>query len=293
MLFVMNKPESISLNGTTIFSTFNDFVRETFWENREDSHGFLGFGAKRKTTYYHEFYNKIYQKYQRLILNLRQITWYTLKVPTFPKPPFNKIFEQSIKMLPSEFNEQTAQFFSQFIEAFGTHVVTEGDFGGLVYAEDWFESCLTKLHDEIWIREEVSKRYDSFGFFRKDSTKQTDVKQISIEFKENSEFHALLLGGTDSIPLNDWDKWVPTIKYNPKALNRKLVPLTHFLPNGPQKDALNAAILTFRQQAASESENFNQPPPNETYFKMICTDCFPSIYNSPQGDIFQCSCPAF
>lgn len=67
----MNKPESISLNGTTIFSTFNDFVKETFWETRQDKHGFLGFGGKHKKTQYHEFYEKIYQSYQKLSLNLR------------------------------------------------------------------------------------------------------------------------------------------------------------------------------------------------------------------------------
>lgn len=52
---------------------------------------------------------------------------------------------------------------------------------------------------------------------------------MSIEFKENSEFHALLLGGTDSIPLDKWEEWIPTIKYNPKALNRKLLPLSYFI----------------------------------------------------------------
>ncbi|KAL4462157.1 hypothetical protein ABPG73_018902 [Tetrahymena malaccensis] len=39
--------------------------------------------------------------------------------------------------------------------------------------------------------------------------------------------------------------------------------------------------------------DFNLPPPNETMFKLVCTDCMPSVYNSPQGQIFQCSCPAF
>ncbi|KAL4511131.1 hypothetical protein ABPG73_008209 [Tetrahymena malaccensis] len=38
--------------------------------------------------------------------------------------------------------------------------------------------------------------------------------------------------------------------------------------------------------------DLNQPPPNE-FYKMICTDCIPAIYNSPQGDIIQCNCPAF
>ncbi|KAL4474493.1 hypothetical protein ABPG72_016171 [Tetrahymena utriculariae] len=38
--------------------------------------------------------------------------------------------------------------------------------------------------------------------------------------------------------------------------------------------------------------DLNQPPPNE-FYKMICTDCIPALYNSPQGDIVQCNCPAF
>ncbi len=47
---VLNKPESLFLNGTTIFSTFNDFVKDTFWENQDDNFGFLGFGSNFKKT---------------------------------------------------------------------------------------------------------------------------------------------------------------------------------------------------------------------------------------------------
>ncbi|KAL4474488.1 hypothetical protein ABPG72_016166 [Tetrahymena utriculariae] len=35
ILFVKNKPESFTLNGTAIFSTFQDFVKKTFWETRK------------------------------------------------------------------------------------------------------------------------------------------------------------------------------------------------------------------------------------------------------------------
>ncbi|KAL4511137.1 hypothetical protein ABPG73_008215 [Tetrahymena malaccensis] len=38
--------------------------------------------------------------------------------------------------------------------------------------------------------------------------------------------------------------------------------------------------------------DFNQPPPNG-YYKMICADCVPNIFNSPNGDIVQCNCPGF
>ncbi|KAL4511135.1 hypothetical protein ABPG73_008213 [Tetrahymena malaccensis] len=42
----------------------------------------------------------------------------------------------------------------------------------------------------------------------------------------------------------------------------------------------------------SQYSDLNQPAPNE-FFKMVCTDCIPNIYNSPQGDVLQCNCPAF
>ncbi|KAL4474491.1 hypothetical protein ABPG72_016169, partial [Tetrahymena utriculariae] len=42
----------------------------------------------------------------------------------------------------------------------------------------------------------------------------------------------------------------------------------------------------------SQYSDLNQPPPNE-YFKMTCTDCIPTVYNSPQGDVLQCNCPGF
>ncbi|KAL4474478.1 hypothetical protein ABPG72_016156 [Tetrahymena utriculariae] len=39
--------------------------------------------------------------------------------------------------------------------------------------------------------------------------------------------------------------------------------------------------------------NFNQIPPENSKFKMICTDCIPTIYNAPGGRLLQCLCPAF
>ena len=59
----MNNPESITLYGTTIFSSYNDFISETFWSTSHDSHGFMGFGKKHSKTEYHQFVEKMYQKY--------------------------------------------------------------------------------------------------------------------------------------------------------------------------------------------------------------------------------------
>ncbi|EAR96748.2 MAC/perforin domain protein (macronuclear) [Tetrahymena thermophila SB210] len=39
--------------------------------------------------------------------------------------------------------------------------------------------------------------------------------------------------------------------------------------------------------------DLNQIPPNDSRFQIICTDCIPNFYNSPNGNILQCNCPAF
>ncbi|KAL4511154.1 hypothetical protein ABPG73_008232 [Tetrahymena malaccensis] len=39
--------------------------------------------------------------------------------------------------------------------------------------------------------------------------------------------------------------------------------------------------------------DLNQPPPELTYFKMVCTDCYPVVYDAPYGQQFQCVCPSF
>ena len=162
----VNKPESMELKGTVIFSSFKDFVIHTYWEHDESSGGFLGFGAKHKHTEVEHYYEKFYKQYYNLALSMTQITWYRLVMPTFPQPKMSSIFQLAYANLPLEYNSTTETIFSQFIDAFGTHVVTEADFGGLVWAEDWIETCLFKSHDETWVREEVSRRWDPFGFIQ-------------------------------------------------------------------------------------------------------------------------------
>ncbi|KAL4511143.1 hypothetical protein ABPG73_008221 [Tetrahymena malaccensis] len=39
--------------------------------------------------------------------------------------------------------------------------------------------------------------------------------------------------------------------------------------------------------------DLNQLPPDFSRFKMICTDCIPSLYNAPEGTLLNCLCPGF
>ncbi|KAL4465284.1 hypothetical protein ABPG74_001998 [Tetrahymena malaccensis] len=276
-LFIMDNPDSLSINGTTVFSSFNDFVQNSFWKTEEDDSGFLGFGARHETIEYSDYYTNMYSKYEKLALTLRQITWYTLKLRGYPKPKFSRIFQQALDYLPETFNDQSEVVFREFINAFGTHVVVKSDFGGLVYAQDWIEDCLFKMHDDLWIKDEVTIRYDPLGIFKKKSDSQTNITHNSQDFKYNSRHEVLLLGGTEKIPLDQWDQWVQTIKYNPKSINKKLFPLTYFLDDGPKKEALNQALKAYRSQADAEQKVYVSqlqqisPPPQSECYKEIST----------------------
>ena len=251
-VFAMNKPESLELNGTIIMSSFQDFVMHSFWEVDEDHHGFLGFGSRHKHTETEKYFEKFYEHYYNLALSLRQITWYKLVIPTFPKPILSDLFKLTISSLPEAYNDATAPLFSQFIDSFGTHMVSEADFGGLVWAEDWFETCLLKTHDETWIREQVTKRYDPFGCFSNHHSSSDYQVHLAEDFQKYSENHTTLIGGTDSLTLDKWEEWIPSVKFNPKPITRKLIPIYNVLPEGAKKEALKQAIDAIRVNAANE-----------------------------------------
>lgn len=90
-----------------------------------------------------------------------------------------------------------------------------------------------------------------------------------MEYQKHTENHSYLLGGTDSIPVDQWESWIPSVKYNPKPVNRKLVSLHELLPEGPQKEALMTALLDIRgkaeeqaQKEIAEMESLRGPPPD-------------------------------
>ncbi|KAL4511127.1 hypothetical protein ABPG73_008205 [Tetrahymena malaccensis] len=58
-------------------------------------------------------------------------------------------------------------------------------------------------------------------------------------------------------------------------------------------DWVNKGCSIAQETSDVQYTDFNQPPPSDIFFKMICTDCVPQVYNSPQGMMVSCNCPAF
>jgi len=245
--FAINTPESLLLDSTIVMNTIDDYIEKSIYFERHHHHGFLGFGSKDETTTTKKYYRNFYAHNYKLVLSLRQIAWYTLRLSEFPLPPLSKAFKMSLDFLPSVYdpsNPKVVAIYKMFFEAFGTDVVTAADMGGMVWAENWFESCLTKMYSDTCIRHEVKK---GWWFVHKHKITEKCDKRIISDFKKYSEYHYEMLGGTaGKIKKADWDKWVLSVKYDPRPVKYTLVPIHYMLSDThPKKKALVSATYAY------------------------------------------------
>lgn len=178
----------------------------------------------------------------------------------------NPVAKKAFATLPSTFNASDIDIWQDFISSYGTHLVVASQMGGQVWAETWYEKCLTYEHTEVWIDEQVKRTY--IGIFREDSSSQSHTLAVDEEFKQFSIFASELLGGTESIAPDKWEEWAPTVKDDPRPISYRLVPLYEILPEGNQRSALQEAIEYITEQAEmadqayiSSLESVRGPPP--------------------------------
>jgi hypothetical protein len=221
--------------------------------------------VEKRTT---EFYRRFYQDYYNLALRLKQIGWYTLAVSIFPYPKLNPVAKKAFASLPSTFNSNDTDFWEDFISSFGTHLVVASQMGGQVWAETWYEKCLTYEHTEVWISEQVKTTF--LGIFSEDSHSDGHTRVVDERFKQFSIYSSQLLGGTEAISPEKWEEWAPTVKYDPRPISYRLVPLYELLPEGNQRSALQAAIEYISETAEiedreyiAELESVRGPPPTQ------------------------------
>ncbi|KAL4474483.1 hypothetical protein ABPG72_016161 [Tetrahymena utriculariae] len=77
-----------------------------------------------------------------------------------------------------------------------------------------------------------------------------------------------------------------TVLLNPLSSLNHLPPEFHgnFVDRG-------CSIAT--SSSGAQYTDLNQSPPDNSLFKMICTDCIPSVHDTPKGKQLQCLCPGF
>ena len=247
---------------TSVEDYYRYTTRVQVWKQR----GFLfRKRIERRTT---EFYRRFYHDFYNLVLRLKQIGWYTLSVSTFPYPKFTPLAQRAFANLPSKFDPKDMNIWEDFISSFGTHLVVSSQMGGQVWAESWYEKCLNYEHTEVWIREQVSR---SFAFiFNSRSITEEHKRTVDERFKQSSIFSSQLLGGTEAIPTDKWEEWIPTVKLDPRPISYRLIPLYELLPEGNLRTTLQIAIEYIIDQAEVEHrtyiaslESLRGPPPTQ------------------------------
>jgi hypothetical protein len=136
-------------------------IEETYHVIHEDNDGFMGFGASHKTTEIYHYYEYFYQRNYHLFLSILELGYYTLYTPLFPLGNLNSVTKIVLNSLPDEYNLAK---YSQFIDAYGTHIMVRADMGGMISGESWYDKCLEQHYtvDQIKVSESHS---NFFGIF--------------------------------------------------------------------------------------------------------------------------------
>ena len=247
--FATNTPEKLLVDITVLVTSIQDYFRLTTTTTSSSGGGFLGIGGKHTQTTVTDFYRRFYHDYYSLALRLKQIGWYTLSVATFPYPRLTPLAQRAIEQLPSVFNQSDMSIWNQFFSSYGTHLVEASNMGGLVWAETWYEKCLTYEHTETWIDEQLSR---NFVLFSTNADSQDHTLEVDERFKQFSIFSSQLLGGTDSIDPTKWKEWEPTIKHSPRPISYRLTTLDKLLSDGEKRTALSEAIDYYLKAAMNE-----------------------------------------
>lgn len=253
--FAADMPESVLLNGTVLMQTVDDYVEHSLWTEHHHSDGFLGFGSKSEDKTMEEYYRNFYAHNYFLALSMRQVSWFTLQMFEFPLPAFSKNFQTAVDFLPRTYDPSNAtaiEMFAQFFEAVGTSVVSKATMGGLVWAESWYESCLSRLYSDKCITDEVTR---GWVIFEKHDTSHTCDQHITQDFSSFSSRHFEVLGGTAKVNLSDWEAWAVSVKNDPRPVSLDMLPIFFLLPDSsPVKHALEMATTAFLRSAASAQQ---------------------------------------
>ncbi|CAF3365867.1 unnamed protein product [Rotaria socialis] len=249
---VFDASDLLDVNDIQIITNIYEYVTKTFYHSRHDPMGAFGFYSLVQNSQSESIHHRFYQFDFYLASRMRQIGWYTLNLVTFPVPKFNAMTSRVMASLPSTFDPNNSSIvgeFNDFFVHFGTHIVVGSTMGGLMWQQDWFESCLLRVTNTSWIREQVALRTPQ-GLFNLSPYSETTTKTISEEYTKHSEYSLQVMGGSYSTNISQWREWMPTVKQKPHAISYDLLPIYRLLPaNSDRRRSLEQATLHFRTQA--------------------------------------------
>ncbi|CAF1350146.1 unnamed protein product [Didymodactylos carnosus] len=265
--FLISTSDSLSITETVQYDSFNDLWYKNFQITEKDSDILFGLFSHYERSEIDTTYRKFNQYYYNLALTVKEINWYKLSASIFPSPNFNSITQLSFDKLPHTFDPENISKWEQFFDSFGTHIVMDANMGGLILAEIWYESCLLSIYSAQWIKRQIETR--NLWLFKNTYTENTAYENTDRVFQQYSQYNVTIIGGMVSSNLTELEKWIPTVKHNPRPITYRLTPIYTLLPqSSPLRNALKNATLYFHSNAVNRSQIYiehlssvHYPPP--------------------------------
>jgi len=176
----------------------------------------------------------------------------TLLTPTLLKTA--PTFQQSIALLPKEYNITTAQQYMQFIKAYGTHYRTAATFGGRGQMLTAVNTEYSSQSSKNSIQAEANLH---FAWLQAGGSTSSTEDQSSEEFRSGTSFSTSLAGG-NPMKIEQWSEWMQTFYGAPTIITYEIQPLSSLVLNVDPIRAQNLVSAT-RDYMSSGTSNTTAP----------------------------------
>jgi len=244
-VYLENTPKSYLLNGSQIFSSYDDF--EQLYSHTTSHHSF--FGSKSKTVFH--FYQKYFEEDSALTFVYQSRTWYRLTLPPLPPPSLHPKAQQVINLLPAKYNPYDADNLRRYrnaIQSLGTHVVYTAEFGGIQKMVSWFHKCLLSTYSEDWVKEQSG--WSFFGIITDNSGHYNYNSNLNLTFTQWSSVEVDYTGGKAfKYEPSDFNEWVLTLKDRPTPTKFDVLPISMLITDPALSASYEAAVTDYLGQA--------------------------------------------
>ena len=224
---------------------------------------------------------------QSLIVSTSQVSPnYIIQFRPVP-PNVTDAFARAASNLPLEDDMSSYQ---AFIEAFGTHVVVSGTYGGLASLDVVIDESYFSSHTDTELESSVKFLFASFQKADQTSTSNQDLNMAS--FAEFQLFGGIYMDASLNQP-GAYDAWVQSTKCNPAQVSRVVIPITELINDQTKRGLLQKYINAYFSQnnlpdiPILPKWGFNQTNRvQQTIEKETASTCYTASLQFPNNDYF-------
>jgi len=243
-IYLQNTPNSVLVNGSQIFQSFDDFQQFYSHTDSDDS----WFGSSSKTVYH--FYEKYFEEDSALIYMYQSRSWYQLTLPPLPPPNLSPMAEQVIDQLPAKYDPRdpdNTRLYMNAITSIGTHFVSTAMFGGIEHMTGWFHKCLLSTYSVDYVQEQSG--WSFLGLIYDNSGNVNYNEKLDMNFVSWSNVQVNYIGGKafDYDP-SEFTDWVDTLKDRPLPTTYQVLPISFLIQDPQKQNSYDQAVKDYMKQ---------------------------------------------